>query len=180
MVTIQDIIKAEGGERTPSWKNSPKKFNVAFIVVKNKAFTPAEYAFYSLISKYFASKEQGEFFLTTFYTATGGRAELNPKLPVSVSVKSSPEVTTTFALDQNYPNPFNPTTHISFQVRESGPVVLQVFNTIGQEIMTLVNRHYQPGSYQVEFNATGLAAGIYFYQLKMGNYSAVKKMVLLE
>ncbi|MBN2092131.1 T9SS type A sorting domain-containing protein [candidate division KSB1 bacterium] len=179
-VTIQDIIKAEGGERSPASKNSPKQFNVAFVAVKNKAFTPAEYAFYSLISKYFASKEQGESFLTTFYTATGGRATLNPRLPVSVHVESSPEVALAFGLKQNYPNPFNPVTHISFQVRESGQVVVKVYNTIGQEIKTLVDRYCQPGSHQIEFNAAGWAAGIYFYQIKMGNYLAIRKMVLLE
>jgi hypothetical protein len=82
--TIEDLMAAEGGERVPSYESSPKQFNVAFVVVKNKAFTPAEYAYYSLVSRYFASTRPGEWALTTFYTATGGRARLNPLLPSQV------------------------------------------------------------------------------------------------
>jgi len=84
--TIAEIMAAEGGERIPSYVDSPKEFNIAFIIVKNKEFTPADFAYYSLVSKYFASEEQGELSLTTFYTATGGRGRLNPRLPVETSV----------------------------------------------------------------------------------------------
>lgn len=79
--TIDDLMAAEGGERVPSYEHSQRRFNVAFVVVKNKQFTAAEYAFYSLIPRYFASTDQGAWSLTTFYTATGGRARLNPLLP---------------------------------------------------------------------------------------------------
>jgi hypothetical protein len=79
--TIDDLMAAEGGERVPSYESSRKRFNIAFVVVKNKEFTAAEYAFYSLIPRYFASTEQGAWSLTTFYTATGGRARLDPLLP---------------------------------------------------------------------------------------------------
>jgi len=82
--TIEQLMAAEGGERVPSWRESQKEFNIAFIAVKNKEFTPAEFAFFSLVAKYFTSKEQGDLGLTTFYTATGGRATLNAKLPVEI------------------------------------------------------------------------------------------------
>jgi uncharacterized protein (TIGR03437 family) len=58
-----------------------KDFNLAFVAVKNKPFTPAEFAFFSLVARYFASRDRGEFAATPFYTATGGRATLNPNLP---------------------------------------------------------------------------------------------------
>ncbi len=153
---------------------------MAFVVVKNKAFTAAEYAFYSLISKYFASTEQGEYSLTTFYTATGGRATLNPRLPVTAHVTPIPNRSPAFELQQNYPNPFNPSTTIQFQVVENCHVQLKVFNTLGQTVATLVNREFQPGGYQLTFDAAGLPAGIYYYQNQMGEYRAVRKMVLLE
>jgi hypothetical protein len=179
-ITIQDLIAKEGGERIPAAKNSPKSFNIAFIVVKNKAFTAAEYAFYSLISKYFASTAQGEFSLTTFYTATGGRATLNPRLPVTAHVSPVPNRSTAFQLHQNYPNPFNPSTTIQFRVVENCHVQLNVFNTLGQVVAILANREFEPGAYQLTFDATGLPAGIYCYQIQMGEYRAVKKMVVLE
>lgn len=81
-ITIDDIMAAEGGEREPSWEDSPKEFTVAMVVVKNADFTQAEYDFYTSIVRYFTSTEQGELSLTTFYHATGGRASLDATLPV--------------------------------------------------------------------------------------------------
>jgi len=86
--SIEDLIAAEGGERYPSSEQSPGKFNIVFIVIKNKAFRPAEYAFYSLISKYFASEAQGDHQMTTFYTATAAHGTLNAQLPVSTMIKA--------------------------------------------------------------------------------------------
>lgn len=82
--TIDQMMDAEGGPREPSWEQSPRKFRVAFIAVKNKAFTPAEFAFFSLVAKYFTSKEPGYLSMTTFYTATGGLATLDARLPVEI------------------------------------------------------------------------------------------------
>ena len=86
----------------------------------------------------------------------------------------------TFQLNQNYPNPFNPTTTISFQIPKSGFVSLTVCDVIGKEIIELVNDEKQAGNYELEFDATGLSSGIYFYQLRAGLYSATKKMLLLK
>jgi len=55
-----------------------------------------------------------------------------------------------------------------------------VYNVLGQKISKLVNQQYKPGSYHVKFDATGLPSGVYFYQIKMGDYQAVRKMVVLE
>ena len=79
---IEDIMALEGGERIPPFESSPKTFNVAFVVVGPREFTAAEYAFYSLIPRYFASTHQGDDALTTFSHATGGRGALNPRLPL--------------------------------------------------------------------------------------------------
>lgn len=77
---IQQLMQAEGGERILSWKDSPKSFNFGLIAVKNTEFTDAEFAFFSLVARYFASTQPGDWELTTFYAATGGRATLNARL----------------------------------------------------------------------------------------------------
>ena len=86
----------------------------------------------------------------------------------------------TFQLKQNYPNPFNPTTQIKFSIKESGLVSLKVFDILGTEVATLVNNEYPVGSYTVDFNAAGLASGIYFYKIQSGNFVETKKMILMK
>ena len=85
-----------------------------------------------------------------------------------------------FILQQNYPNPFNPVTVIKYGLPVKSNVQLKIFNSIGEEIQTLVNEEKPAGSYEVEFNASNLPSGIYFYQIKAGSFSETKKMVLLR
>ncbi|MBZ0179482.1 MAG: T9SS type A sorting domain-containing protein [Melioribacteraceae bacterium] len=92
-----------------------------------------------------------------------------------------------FALSQNYPNPFNPTTTIKFVVpgtETSRDLILQakliIYDILGREVATLVNKHLTPGNYEVEFNAEGLSSGVYYYRLEAGSYSQTKKMILLR
>ncbi len=85
-----------------------------------------------------------------------------------------------YALNQNYPNPFNPSTKIEYSIPEAGNVVLKVYNTIGQEVTTLVSKHQKAGNYTVDFNAPGLASGIYIYRLSAGSKVFVKKMIMLK
>lgn len=85
-----------------------------------------------------------------------------------------------YALEQNYPNPFNPTTTISFSIPKSGMTTLKVYNVIGQEVATLVNGVQSMGTHTVQFNASVLASGVYFYRIQSGTFSLVKKMVLVK
>jgi hypothetical protein len=94
--------------------------------------------------------------------------------------KGDGEVPTTFGLNQNFPNPFNPTTYISYQIPSSEFVTLTIFNILGKEIIKLVNEQKSAGQYRVQFNSDNLQSGIYLYQLKAGNYSEVRKMLLLK
>ncbi|MCF8240379.1 MAG: T9SS type A sorting domain-containing protein, partial [Melioribacteraceae bacterium] len=87
---------------------------------------------------------------------------------------------TEFTLYQNYPNPFNPTTVINYQLPEAGFVTLKVYDVLGREVTTLVNREMSAGKYQVELDASKLSTGVYFYQLKTGNLLEIKKMLLLR
>lgn len=86
----------------------------------------------------------------------------------------------TFSLSQNYPNPFNPNTNIEFQTANFGLVVLKVFDVLGNEVATLINEEKPAGSYNINFDASGLTSGIYFYRLQAGNYNVTKKLVLLK
>jgi photosystem II stability/assembly factor-like uncharacterized protein len=85
-----------------------------------------------------------------------------------------------YELFQNYPNPFNPTTKISYALPQNSFVELKVFNLLGQEIATLVNQEKPAGYYQVDFNASSLPSGVYFYQLNAGEFVITKKMLLLK
>jgi|GEM_PF-3473252 len=87
---------------------------------------------------------------------------------------------TSYSLLQNYPNPFNPTTMISYQVPNDGFVTLKIYDMLGREVKTLVNEFKSQGKYSVTFDASHLASGVYFYQLKSGNYASIKKMILLK
>ena len=85
-----------------------------------------------------------------------------------------------FDLYQNYPNPFNPTTSIKFTIPKYDFVTLKIYDLLGREITTLVNEAKLPGVYEVEFDGTNLASGIYIYRLKSGGYTASKKFVLMK
>jgi photosystem II stability/assembly factor-like uncharacterized protein len=87
---------------------------------------------------------------------------------------------TTFKIFQNYPNPFNPSTMIKYQILEFSFVTLKVYDLLGSEIRTLVNEEKPIGSYEVEFDATWLPSGVYFYKVKAGSFVVTKKMVLLK
>ena len=101
--------------------------------------------------------------------------------PESVTVvQNQPNVVSDYKLNQNYPNPFNPTTIISYQIPTQSRVVLKVFNVLGKEVATLVDGIKPAGSYNIQFNAANLASGVYFYQIRAGNFYATKKLVLLK
>ena len=85
-----------------------------------------------------------------------------------------------FYLSQNYPNPFNPSTKISYQLPNAGNVTLKAFDVLGREVATLDDEYKNAGRYEIEFNASNLPSGVYFYQLKAGNYLETKKMMLLK
>jgi len=85
-----------------------------------------------------------------------------------------------FSLAQNYPNPFNPSTVLSFNIPYSSFTILAVHDLLGREVATLVNESKPAGSYQIEFDASGLPSGVYFYKLTAGRFVETRKMVLLR
>ncbi len=85
-----------------------------------------------------------------------------------------------YALMQNYPNPFNPATKIKYSIPKSGFVSLKVYDVLGREVATLANEQKSAGNYEVNFDASKLSSGIYYYRISAGNYIATKKMILMK
>ena len=104
------------------------------------------------------------------------------KLPDSsaIGITKLDEIPTIYNLSQNYPNPFNPTTKVEYSLPESTRVRLSVYNSLGQEVINLVNDFQSAGKYRVDLNAKNLPSGIYFYRLQSDKFTAVKKMMLVK
>ena len=101
--------------------------------------------------------------------------------PVTVSISNvNAEVPNDFKLYENYPNPFNPKTNIKFDLPKSAFVTLKIYDIEGREIETLVNQNMEAGIYEFIWDASKFASGIYFYRLFAGDFSSIKKMVLLK
>jgi hypothetical protein len=93
---------------------------------------------------------------------------------------SDNSIVSDYKLSQNFPNPFNPATKINFSLPKSGFVTLKVYNLIGQEVATLVNEEKNIGTYSVDFDATRLTSGIYFYKINVNEFNEVRKMMLIK
>jgi hypothetical protein len=100
-----------------------------------------------------------------------------PPLSVQRSPVSGP---LDFELSQNYPNPFNPATSIGYGISNTEFVTLKVFDILGREVAVLVNEKKAPGSYEVKFDAAGLASGVYLYRLSAGDFVQTRKMVVVK
>ncbi len=103
-----------------------------------------------------------------------------PEWVVAVEPPKPNEIPTTFALSQNYPNPFNPTTTIEFAIAQNTKVSLVVYNTLGKIVAELANGLFNPGRYQITFDAAHLSSGVYFYQLRAGDFQSTKKLMLVK
>ena len=103
-----------------------------------------------------------------------GTSELSKEIEVNVVFGM------TYTLNQNYPNPFNPTTNISYSIPEAGFVEIKVYDAIGKLVTTLVSESKDAGYYDVEFDGSNLTSGIYLYQIKAGNFTQTKKLVLMK
>jgi len=97
-----------------------------------------------------------------------------------VNTSISAETPEDYNLYQNYPNPFNPTTKIRYQIQKSEFVKLTVFNILGNEIESLVNQRLQPGIFEVKWDASKYSSGTYFYRLTAGDFSEIRKMLLIK
>ena len=83
-------------------------------------------------------------------------------------------------LYQNYPNPFNPTTKIKYELPFDGNVAIKIYDIAGRVVMNLLNEKKSAGSYEVIFDGSNFASGIYYYRIESGNFSQVRKMILIK
>ena len=113
---------------------------------------------------------------------TDGKAIGDPRWATNapVSVEKGKNVITDYYLKQNYPNPFNPSTKIVFGLKEQGFTTINIFNSLGEKITTLINRQMSQGVHEVVFNADNIPSGIYYYQLRVNNVTITNKMMLLK
>jgi photosystem II stability/assembly factor-like uncharacterized protein len=126
---------------------------------------------------------------TAYYIVIGTHGRSMYKLDMNsivVGINSNgTKVADSYSLKQNFPNPFNPVTKIKYELGYSNFISLKVYDILGNEVKTLVSNNQQAGSYEVNFDGSGLSSGIYFYTLKAGsgsseNYSTTKKMLLIK
>jgi hypothetical protein len=146
---------------------SAEWMNIGFV---NGSGSTAETKYYSFsdnsvsVGKYFYRLKQMDF---------SGSYEYSDEIEITIL-----EVLNDFTLQQNYPNPFNPSTRIAFSIPNSSFVSLKVFDILGNEISTLVNRELTSGSYEVEFIGKEIPSGVYFYTITAGDFSKTLKMIL--
>ncbi|MHC1739357.1 MAG: choice-of-anchor J domain-containing protein [Ignavibacteriaceae bacterium] len=119
------------------------------------------------------------------YTYRLRQVDFDGTFEYSNAIEVAVDVPTEFALEQNYPNPFNPSTNIDFALKTDSKVVVSIFNTLGEEVANVVNGDLKAGTYKVNFNATNLTSGIYFYRIDASGvdgskFSSVKKMMLMK
>jgi PKD repeat protein len=115
-------------------------------------------------------------------TSNGGNKTipLSIRVDKSVNVEEADDLPINFTLSQNYPNPFNPVTNIEFHIPQKGNVELKVYDITGREVVTLLNEEKTPGKYNVAFDGSALASGVYFYRIKTSEFAASKKCLLVK
>jgi hypothetical protein len=105
---------------------------------------------------------------------------VGPRIISSVEEEIIDLLPTGYSLSQNYPNPFNPSTKIKYSIPQTSNVVIKVFDVLGNEVATLMDEEKYIGTYELTWNAENLPSGVYFYQLKAGDFISTKKMILIK
>lgn len=163
-----------GIDWTNSWKYLPVKLEEATPHWSNPSATlnfPIQWRKIYLAEADESKKDSGEIRIDDFTVGM---------VATEISAKERHNMPLRFFLEQNYPNPFNPATIISFYLPIKCHAELNVFNSLGEKVATLVDENLDSGKHEVKLSAPELASGIYFYRLSAGNFSEVKKMVLMR
>ena len=174
------------GTPLASWRNAPEASNFIyadFPIPINLSYTDAD-----LLTAGLGGFPLGDlgWFPTQLATWQAQEAAELAKIQHAVNTGTTGVATTqqevpqTFQLQQNYPNPFNPSTVINYTIGKAGNVTLKVYNVLGQEVATLVNGYQNANTYKVNFNASSLTSGVYFYELRSGSNVASEKMLLMK
>jgi hypothetical protein len=114
------------------------------------------------------------------YNELGSSDYSNEVSLIQTNIKEKEGIPTEYSISQNYPNPFNPITVINYQVPVQSYIVIRIYNTLGNEVATLVNGNHLPGKYQVSFDGSNLASGVYFYRMQTADFTDTKKLMLVK
>ena len=194
--TITDTVIYRVGADGDNFINTRLTDVADLYIEEGTAPFTGQYKPHSPLSSFAGLDPNGEWKLSIYDAVSGNTGTLQAwgiklyyEIPVEVELDYSTHPDD-FVLFQNYPNPFNPKTVISYQLQVGGDVTLKIYDLLGREVATLVNDYKPAGIYEVEFNASllsgsvsakgGYASGVYFYQLKAGEFSQTKKMLLLK
>lgn len=154
-------------------------FSPASIVIDTTGLTDTTLAYSNLLYNtfyYWKVRAVNQYGIGNWSTTFRFKTMLDPS-----SVREIYSIADSYLLEQNYPNPFNPTTMIRFNLSESGNVNLKIYNLLGQEVVSLIsNEFYNRGSYEINFDASGLPSGIYMYRLNVNEFTASKKMIYIK
>ncbi len=155
-------------EKTSSLTAIPVWDNIGFVNGNGTTSSPSIYTFND------TKVTTGKYLYRLKQIDNDGSYNYSNEIEVNFSLPNK------YELEQNFPNPFNPITTIKYQIPVSGTVTLTVFNTLGQEVLQLVNGLQQAGIHEVKFDGTNLTSGIYFYQLESGKFNQIRKLVLIK
>jgi hypothetical protein len=164
-------FQVERKQATGDW------LEIGFVEGSGNSNSPKSYSFVD------ANAPTGELSYRLKQIDTDGSFEyFSTTASVSNGVTSVNEnvIPTEYSLNQNFPNPFNPSTQISFALPENGQVDLRVFNSLGQEVALLANRIYAAGNHIVNFDASNLSSGLYYYRLVSNEFVSTKKMLMIK
>jgi hypothetical protein len=161
-------------EKSPNQPNAFQTMPNSFVPGHGTTNVPQYYSFTDMTASV------GTWFYRLKQIDLDGTLHYTDGIQVDVLTHVEEALPTVYALEQNYPNPFNPSTRIQFGMPQTSHVKLEIYNGLGERIATLVDETRQAGYYSEQFDATGLASGLYFYRLQAGDFVDTKKLVLLK
>ena len=180
---------ANGNEVILNWSTATETNNQEFEIYKKKSGISSqetEWEKIGFVPGFGTTTEPKSYTYIDSKVTIGKYAYHLKQIDFDGSFEYSPEVEIEFsalfeyALEQNSPNPFNPTTIIKYSIPKTSLIKLTIFDLLGREIHILVNEEKSAGDYEIEFNASNLPSGVYFYRLQAGDFTETKKMLLLK
>lgn len=187
-LSLEPIMQEVENELTFSWNGIESIPNEWSIILHDnltqKAINLRDYSEYSFFQHVQTNhKRSNQSLEISTVTVQSNQTESRFSLTISPSVSVSNEEDDepiSFDLGQNYPNPFNPSTQINYTIPQATHVVLEVVNSLGQTVATLVQESKRAGNHTVNFDASKLSSGVYFYTIKAGEFRSTKKMLLIK
>jgi hypothetical protein len=186
--TLQDIVAAEGA-RTPSFKEAPKRFRIASLIISENLLSSDAMCFYNYFAKRAESKTTLPFHsgfsqgtAKPFFISTGGRGSLDTGIDYTFNRvgQAAAGPADEVGLVRNYPNPFNGTTIMSYDLNKGGRVRLMIFDAAGRCVAVPADENQSPGRHSVRWEADGMPAGLYVCRIQTDGSVKAGKMLLLK